>query len=203
MHVSLPHHPGESPAIERCIREGNCSTRQTFESWILEGERLITWSRYMLQRSVLLGYSRNIPSNIDRPLSGTPHLNSSIAVCEMNLICLLRGRLRRARFTIDWIPSLPCFRKLWTQCSQTYNTTRNLGFCFWDHKGQIPSLTLHEFLNFLVILSRSSSASLCCSVLSYIPRRARCNFLGSQYCNALWKVFLTASWVWHSISSCT
>lgn len=63
----------------------------------------------------------------------------------------------------------------------------------------ILSLTLHECLNFFVILSRSSSARFCCSDLSYTPKRARCSFFGSEYCNALWKIFLTASWRCHRL----
>lgn len=74
----------------------------------------------MFHKSVLLGYSRRIPSKNDRPLSGTPHLNSRIAVWEMNFMCLWRGRLRTARFTIACTPSWCCFKRLCTLLNHTY-----------------------------------------------------------------------------------
>lgn len=154
----------------------------------------------MLHKSVLFGYSLSIPSNMDRPLSGTPLLNSRMAACEMNFICLCLGRLKRARFTRGWTPSCFFFNSIWIRLSQTYISKKNVNlrdflkvtyssWCWIAH-------TLQECLNFFTILSISSSANFCCSglsVLSYIPSKARCTFLGSQYCNALWNIFATAS----------
>lgn len=60
-----------------------------------------------------------MPSNMDLPMSGAPHLNSRIAVWEMNFICFFVGRLKRALLITDWTLSFPNFKRCCTRHNHT------------------------------------------------------------------------------------
>lgn len=60
-----------------------------------------------------------MPSNMDLPMSGDPHLNSRIAVCEMNFKCFFVGRLKRALLITDCTLSFSNSRRCCTRNNHT------------------------------------------------------------------------------------